>query len=278
MSKAPASPKRTARGIKNQVGRGGGIANEKRFLEFFGLPSDFANFSKSEILKFYGVYREQNRDFTEKEQLAAIAAQTAWLDLRQKMQSFSDYVGNAFVPVLNTALKSVGDEFTSLSSGATAWFSKHMADPAVARSWDDISTRVCADIKSIIDGLSTFDDTATRPRVLPLSVAPQWVGFGQDIKNLITDADNVVRIVDDLNTQQVNWAEIFDLTGFKQMGDNFHKALGPGGFLHGFREFFDAINAHALGRSGLALGKWRALLKERGAFHGQAAATVREGI
>ena len=31
-------------------------------------------------------------------------------------------------------------------------------------------------------------------------------------------------------------------------------------------------------RSGLALGKWRALLKERGAFHGQAAATVREGI
>jgi hypothetical protein len=30
--------------------------------------------------------------------------------------------------------------------------------------------------------------------------------------------------------------------------------------------------------AGLALGKWRALLKERGAFHGQAAATVREGI
>ena len=29
---------------------------------------------------------------------------------------------------------------------------------------------------------------------------------------------------------------------------------------------------------GLALEKWRALLKERGAFHGQAAATVREGI
>jgi transposase len=29
---------------------------------------------------------------------------------------------------------------------------------------------------------------------------------------------------------------------------------------------------------GLALGKWRALLKQRGAFHGQAAATVREGI
>jgi CubicO group peptidase (beta-lactamase class C family) len=29
---------------------------------------------------------------------------------------------------------------------------------------------------------------------------------------------------------------------------------------------------------GLALGKWRALLKERGAFHGQPAATVWEGI
>jgi NAD(P)-dependent dehydrogenase (short-subunit alcohol dehydrogenase family) len=33
-----------------------------------------------------------------------------------------------------------------------------------------------------------------------------------------------------------------------------------------------------MGGGGLALGKWRALLKERGAFHGQAAATIREGI
>ena len=35
---------------------------------------------------------------------------------------------------------------------------------------------------------------------------------------------------------------------------------------------------HGLSQLGLALEKWRALLKERGAFHGQAAATVREGI
>jgi hypothetical protein len=33
-----------------------------------------------------------------------------------------------------------------------------------------------------------------------------------------------------------------------------------------------------LGQCGLAPGKRRALLKERGAFHGQAAETVREGI
>ena len=38
------------------------------------------------------------------------------------------------------------------------------------------------------------------------------------------------------------------------------------------------LAAPVAARSGLALGKWRALLKERGAFHGQAAATVREGI
>jgi muramidase (phage lysozyme) len=35
------------------------------------------------------------------------------------------------------------------------------------------------------------------------------------------------------------------LSGFKQMGQNFEKALSPGGFLHGFREFFDAINRKA---------------------------------
>ncbi len=213
--------------IKANLGRGGGVDNEKRFLEFFGLPANFADYSKSELLKFYGVYREQNRDFTEKEQLAAIAAQTAWLDLRQKMQSFTDYVGNAFVPYLNTALKGVGDKFTSLSSGATAWFSKLVADPSISKSWDDLSTRVGADIKALIDGLSTFDDTATRPRVLPLSVAPEWVGFGQDIKNLITDADNVAKIVDDLNAKKINWAEVLNLADLTDRIASFKAATQP---------------------------------------------------
>ena len=31
--------------IKNNPGRGGGVANEKRFLEFFGLPPNFADYA-----------------------------------------------------------------------------------------------------------------------------------------------------------------------------------------------------------------------------------------
>jgi muramidase (phage lysozyme) len=213
--------------IKNQVGRGGGIANEKRFLEFFGLPPNFADFSKSELLKFYSVYREQNRDFSEKEQQAAIAAQTSWLDLRQKMQSFSDYVGNAFVPYLNTALKGVGDEFTSLSSGATAWFSTLVADPSISKSWDDLTTRVGADIKALIDGMSSFDDSSTRPRVLLPGMAPQWQSFGADIKSLITDADNVAKIVDDLNAKKVNWAEIMNLADLTDRVASFKTTWQP---------------------------------------------------
>jgi hypothetical protein len=44
------------------------------------------------------------------------------------------------------------------------------------------------------------------------------------------------------------------------------------------RVLHDVEASVAPSQIGLALGKWRALLKERGAFHGQAAATVREGI
>ena len=114
-------------------------------------------------MKFYSVYRQQNRDFTETEQQAAIAAQTAWLDLRQKMQSFSDYVGSASFRYLNTGLKSLGGAFTTLESGATGWLDKIKADPSVARAWDDLSTRVGADIGSLIGNLGNFDDLASRP-------------------------------------------------------------------------------------------------------------------
>jgi hypothetical protein len=45
-----------------------------------------------------------------------------------------------------------------------------------------------------------------------------------------------------------------------------------------YEQLATALTHAGLAQGGLALGKWRALLKERGAFHGQAAATVREGI
>jgi len=57
---------------KNQPGRGGGIANEKRFLEFFGLPTNFADYSKRQIAEFYANYRRVHRDFTAAEEQAGL--------------------------------------------------------------------------------------------------------------------------------------------------------------------------------------------------------------
>jgi hypothetical protein len=46
----------------------------------------------------------------------------------------------------------------------------------------------------------------------------------------------------------------------------------------GLEQEFNSLDNQREASDGLARHLWRALLKERGAFHGQAAATVREGI
>jgi hypothetical protein len=204
-----------AQRIKETPGRGGGEPNERRFLQFFGLPPELAEYS-GKIRDVVAQIRQNLKPLSADQIMMGLEASVAWSNMQLRMKGFSDYVGATFAPVLTRAMDGIAAEFTTLESTATGWFAKLTADPSVARSWHDLSTRVGSDIKSIISSLSSFDDTATRPRVLPLSVAPQWVGFGQDIKNLITDADNVVRIVDDLNAKKINWAEILnlaDLTG-----------------------------------------------------------------
>jgi hypothetical protein len=230
--------------IKQNPGRGGGEANERQFLQFFGLPPELAEYS-GKIRDVVAQIRQNLKPLSADQIMMGLEASVAWSNLQLRMKGFSDYVGATFAPVLKRAMDGIGAEFATLESGATGWIDKIKADPAIARSWDDISTRVGADIKSLIDGLSTFDDTATRPRVLPAPLAPGWVGVGQDIKNLIGDADQMVRLVDALNAKKVDWSLVFDLSGFKQMRENFEQSLAPGGFWHKFREFFDSINARA---------------------------------
>jgi hypothetical protein len=85
---------------------------------------------------------------------------------------------------------------------------------------------------------------------------PDWKGPLDDLKQLIATGNKLITVIDDLaGKHQIDWTLIFDLTGFKSMGDKFEAALAPGGFLHKFREFFDAINAHALGHSGNGPGR-----------------------
>jgi hypothetical protein len=74
---------------------------------------------------------------------------------------------------------------------------------------------------------------------------PDWKGPLDDLKQLIKTGNELVTVINDLAQGRVDWALIFDLTGFKSMGDKFSAALAPGGFLHKFRELFDAINKHA---------------------------------
>jgi hypothetical protein len=123
--------------IKNQPGRGGGIANEKRFLEFFGLPANFADYSKRQIAEFYANYRRAHRDFTDAEQQAGLAADQAWADLREKMASFSDYVGAHWAPTVTAAMSGVGALFTSLSSGGVSCFSKLRDDVLAGKGVPD---------------------------------------------------------------------------------------------------------------------------------------------
>jgi hypothetical protein len=78
-----------------------------------------------------------------------------------------------------------------------------------------------------------------------IGTLPDWKGPLDDLKQLVKTGTELVTVINDLANGRVNWALIFDLTGFKAMGDNFKAALDPGGFLHGFREFFDAINRKA---------------------------------
>jgi hypothetical protein len=123
--------------IKNNPGRGGGIASEKRFLEFFGLPTNFADYSKRQIAEFYANYRRAHRDFTDAEQQAGLAADQAWADLREKMASFSDYVGAHWAPTVTAAMSGVGALFTSLSSGGVSFFSKLRDDVMSAKGVPD---------------------------------------------------------------------------------------------------------------------------------------------
>jgi hypothetical protein len=143
------------------------------------------------------------------------------------MQSFSDYVGSAFVPVLNTGLRSLGEAFTTLESGATGWLDKIKSDPSVARGWDDLSTRVGADIKSIIGNLGNFDGLGSRPRILPLSVAPEWRSATEDIGNLVKGADSLAKVLDDINTKKITWKEILNFADLDWRIEGFKEKLEP---------------------------------------------------
>jgi hypothetical protein len=215
-----------AQKIKENPGRGGGEPNERRFLQFFGLPPELAEYS-SKIRDVVAQIRQNLKPLSADQIMMGLEASVAWSNLTLRMKGFSDYIGATFAPVLTRAMDGIGREFATLESGATGWLAKIKADPSVAAAWDDLSTRVGADIKAIVDGLSSFDDVAARPRVLPLSVAPQWVGFGQDLKNLITDADNVAKIVDDLNAKKINWTEVLNLADLTDRIASFKAATQP---------------------------------------------------
>jgi hypothetical protein len=92
-------------------------------------------------------------------------------------------------------------------------------------------------VKDPFKGLDLFHDIK--------ATLPDWKGPLDDLKQLVKTGNEVITVIDDLAKGRVDWALIFDLTGFKQMGANFKAALEPGGFLHAFREFFDAINRKA---------------------------------
>jgi muramidase (phage lysozyme) len=212
--------------IKQNPGRGGGEPQARNVLRYFGLPEQLAEYS-DRVRDVVAQIRQNLKPLSADQIMMGLEASVAWSNLQLRMKGFSDYIGATFAPVLTRAMDGIAAEFTTLESSATGWLDKIKADPSVARDWDDLSKRVGNDIKSLIGSLGNFDDMSARPRVLPLSVAPQWVGFGQDLKNLITDADNVAKIVDDLNAKKVNWTEVLNLADLTDRIASFKAATQP---------------------------------------------------
>ena len=58
-----------------------------------------------------------------------------------------------------------------------------------------------------------------------IGTMPDWKGPLEDLKQLVKTGTELVTVIDDLAKGRVDWTLIFDLTGFKQMGDNFKAAL-----------------------------------------------------
>ena len=206
--------------IRKTPGQYGGQRHEKEFLAYMGLPENLADYP-GRIGELVAKIRGELGHMTEGQIAAGNESAEAWQGLQTRLAALSDTIGSKFVPMLNNAY----DSMSKLEGSATAWASAIKIDPSVTAAWDDVSKRIGADVKSIVAGLSSFDDLASRPRVLPLSVAPEWRGFAEDIKNLAGDAGNVVKLVDGLNQAKINWAEIFNLAG---MTDQVEKIRAAG--------------------------------------------------
>lgn len=72
---------------------------------------------------------------------------------------------------------------------------------------------------------------------------PSWKGPIADLRDLIHTTTELTTIIDDLAARhKIDWDLIFDISGFKQIGDDFEKSLESGP-LHKFRVFFDKLNA-----------------------------------
>ena len=206
--------------IRKTPGAYGGQRHEKEFLAYMGLPENLADYP-GRIGELVAKIRGELGHMTEGQIAAGNESAEAWQGLQTRLAALSDTIGSKFVPMLSNAY----DSMSKLEGSATAWASAIKIDPSVTAAWDDVSKRIGADVKSIVAGLSSFDDLASRPRVLPLSVAPEWRGFAEDIKNLAGDAGNVVKLVDGLNQAKINWAEIFNLAG---MTDQVEKIRAAG--------------------------------------------------
>src|ERR1700677_251789 len=178
-------------------GRGGGEANERRFLQFFGLPPELAEYS-GKIRDVVAQIRQNLKPLSADQIMMGVEASVAWSNLQLRMKGFSDFIGATFAPALTRAI----DGISALESGAAARFSKLVADPSISRSWDDLTARVGADLKSIIGSPADF------------------AGLDTTFKNAVTGLDSVVKTLDSLTTDRhLDWAKLFSLPVMQEQID-----------------------------------------------------------
>ncbi len=181
--------------IKENPGRGGGEPQARNVLRYFGLPEQLAEYS-DRVRDMVAQIRQNLKPLTADQIMMGLEANVAWSNLQLKMKGFSDYIGATFAPVVTRAIDGISTEFNALESGATNWFAKLKADPSVARDWNDLSTRIGADLKSIVGSFSDFGGADTQLAV----------------KNVIGGVDSVVKTLNSITTdRKLDWEKLFNL-------------------------------------------------------------------
>jgi hypothetical protein len=192
------------------------VRQRARMWEHLGLPKELATASVGEIDKFLADIRSHLEPLTSGDIVGGRQADQAFAGLRERMESFRDYVGATFVPGVNASLDAVDHFAGGVSTSIGAAISQDtMANfRAIAGDLGSVLgsfSRVGAQEDPLAKGLGLIKDT-----VGYLSSAPRFTGVADDLTHLTDDLHNFADILNKLNKEKIDWNKVLGLTDFDE--------------------------------------------------------------